>query len=194
MRSAGLPPTGREVGVPLNLEGLQMLRQREEVCFLALFDEGETTFLQYAAGGVIVDCDLGVQRPLRHDFEEHGQGACGDAFAPVVPPQPIADLPPAIILEEADDVPGHLVVEQDSPLDDRLVGQDPTSERHERIPIAGREIGYGGSLRIELIREEQLQIRLRHLPQRHPDGPATDYAYPPSGSSVRGRYSLAFMS
>ena len=91
--------------------------------------------------------------------QELRQGRGGDALAPELPPEPVADAQLAGVLP-GDDVPGHLPVEEDGPEDGRPVGHDLRPVGHELG--AGGECGHPRGLRVELLLEEDRQVALLH--------------------------------
>src|SRR5918999_1421813 len=78
------------------------LYQLQRHLVLVLGGDREAALLENSDRGEVALGGDGDEGALRHEREEVGQGAGGDAAAPERPAQPIADFAPAVIVEEAD--------------------------------------------------------------------------------------------
>src|SRR4030095_4620126 len=95
-----------------------------------------------------------------------------DSPSPELLPDPVTDEPLVRRLP-AHDISGDGAVEEDRLLSDGFVREDPLPVREERVAIARRKIRQAHRFGIELLLEEDRQIRLGHAPQ--PDGPAHSF-------------------
>ena len=100
-----------------------------------------------------------------HLAQERRQRPGGDALAPVVPSNPVADFSQAVLFK-AHDVADHMPVEDDGLLGDSLVSQDPGPVRRERIPVPGGDAGHRVRLGVQLMFEENREVILCHVPQQ----------------------------
>src|SRR5262249_54348179 len=92
------------------------------------------------------------------------QGLTGDAFAPVLLAEPVTHSAFTLRLP-ADDVPGHVALEDDGPNDATVVRHDLFPMGHEGIVLAGRKRRHPPGVRIELLLEEDRQVGWQDIAQ-----------------------------
>jgi len=105
-----------------------------------------------------------VEGTSRFETQKPGKRPCGDAPAPEPSADPVAYFPLTGV-HEAYDVASHLALEEHRLFDDGPVLQNPVPVRHERFSVPGGETGHVGRLRVELVFEEEGEVRLFHVPQ-----------------------------
>jgi enoyl-[acyl-carrier protein] reductase I len=90
----------------------------------------------------------------------------GDAPAPELASEPVADLAPAV-LHPAADIARYCAIRQNRLRDTGWIGADPGPMRCERPPVTrgkGRHLGRHG---VELLLEQNRQVGVAHCPQRN---------------------------
>src|SRR5215212_5154113 len=95
--------------------------------------------------------------------QELRQRLRGDTLAPVFPPDPIANLQFAVLLEPPD-AAGHAPVEEYGLFGAARVGEDLRPVRHESVPVPGGEGGQAVGLRVSLVLEEHREVIFCYVP------------------------------
>src|SRR5215212_329677 len=168
--------TARHLNAGSGCPRLPVRSQPKDVFAVLLADHGEAALLKDADGADVVLGYRRVEGAARlRVAQEPRERLRGDALAPVLAADPVADLAFAGVLE-AHHVAGHAPVEEDGLLGDALVGQDRGPLGHERVPVPGREAGHAVRDRVPLVLEEHGKVALRHVPQLYVARPAARFA------------------
>jgi len=134
---------------------------------LVLVDHGvEATLLEDADRREVVESDPRVKGPGGLDHEKRREGPSGDAFAPVLATNPVADEPPGILFPTAD-------VPNDHAADDDGAGEVLRAEDHcppvgyESVALPRWKCGHAQRFWVALVLEEDRKVVICDVAEDH---------------------------
>ena len=141
------------------------------VILKALTQYHEATFFQHTNRGDVVFGHEDVQGPRFYLADELLECACGDALAPEVSSEPVADEP-LITRYPAPNVPSHLALEHDGLEDVGWTVANLGPMGRERLVVPRRECGHAVGFGVTLVLEENGQIRVEDVAKANARGSA----------------------